>query len=41
MHKVLEKAKVIYVTRNPRDVVLSLYNHWKIVCEYTVIIVLY
>jgi hypothetical protein len=33
---VLERAKVIYVTRNPRDVVISLYNHWKLVANYTV-----
>ena len=32
----LEKAKVIYVTRNPRDVVLSYYNHWKIWDGYSV-----
>ena len=24
-----KKPKVIYVTRNPRDAVVSLYNHWK------------
>jgi len=30
-----KKAKVIYVTRNPRDAVVSFYNHWRILENYT------
>jgi hypothetical protein len=32
----MEKAKVVCVMRNPRDVVVSLFHHWKIVNNYTV-----
>jgi len=30
-----KKAKIIYVTRNPRDAVVSFYNHWRILENYT------
>jgi len=30
-----KKAKVIYVTRNPRDAVVSFFNHWRILENYT------
>jgi len=34
--QVLEKkVKVIYVTRNPRDAVVSFYNHWRILENFT------
>lgn len=33
--EVLEKGKIVYVSRNPRDVVLSWYNHWKILEDFT------
>ena len=35
--QVLSKAKVIYVTRNPRDAVVSLFNHWRIMHGYQVL----
>jgi len=28
--QVLKKPRLIYVSRNPRDVVISLYNHWQV-----------
>jgi hypothetical protein len=34
--QVLKRAKVVYVTRNPRDVIGSFYNHWRIMDGYTV-----
>ena len=30
-----KKPKIIYVTRNPRDAVVSFCNHWKVLCGYT------
>ena len=34
--QVTEKgAKVIYVTRNPRDAVVSFYNHWRVLDGFT------
>ena len=30
-----KKPKIIYVTRNPRDAVVSLYNHWKALVGFT------
>ena len=30
-----KKPKLIYVTRNPRDVVVSSYNHWKALNSFT------
>jgi len=33
--EVLDKNKIIYVARNPRDVVISYYNHWKIMEGYS------
>ena len=30
-----KKPKIIYVTRNPRDAVVSFYNHWKALCGFT------
>jgi len=34
--QVLEKqAKVIYVTRNPRDAIVSYFNHWRVLAGYT------
>jgi len=34
--QVLEKqAKLIYVTRNPRDAVVSYFNHWRVLAGYT------
>merc|ERR1719474_638231 len=30
-----KKVKVIYVTRNPRDAVVSFYNHWRILENFT------
>jgi len=32
---VLTNSKIIYVARNPRDVVLSWYNHWTVIEGYT------
>merc|ERR1719431_2292256 len=29
-----KKAKVIYVSRNPRDAVVSFYNHWRIMSGF-------
>ena len=33
-----KKPKIVYVTRNPRDAVVSFYNHWKALCGFTGII---
>ena len=34
-HQVKEKKpKLIYVTRNPRDTVVSFFNHWKVLEGY-------
>ena len=30
-----KKPKVIYVTRNPRDAVVSYYNHWRVLEGFT------
>ena len=30
-----KKSKIVYVTRNPRDAVVSFYNHWKALCGFT------
>ena len=30
-----KKPKVIYVTRNPRDAVVSYYNHWRVLDGFT------
>lgn len=30
-----KKPKIVYVTRNPRDAVVSFYNHWKALCGFT------
>ena len=29
------KAKIIYVNRNPRDAVVSFYNHFKVLEEFS------
>ena len=30
-----KKPKVIYIARNPRDVVVSFYNHWRVLAGFT------
>ena len=30
-----KKAKIIYVNRNPRDAVVSFYNHFKVLEEFS------
>ena len=30
-----KRPKLIYVTRNPRDTVVSFYNHWKVLAGFT------
>ena len=30
-----KRPKIIYVTRNPRDAVVSFYNHWKVLEGFT------
>ena len=29
-----KKPKIVYVTRNPRDAVVSFFNHWKVLCGF-------